>query len=285
VKPTDDAKLAALAKKFDNGNEHYTVQKIGGWSVVADSAENFQAVRAADSNALADSADFKAAMSQVGSAGFATVYASKTGVQQLPAKLQALVRVAGSPRWVAAGVDVTKDALHLDARTAGASTPAAYKPSLLRDVPSGAILAVSFKNVNQLLARIQAEPTLRASVPSYVTGLRTVRGEVVLYLAPGMLLRLSRSSCSRPIPRPPRSHSVLSLRKNAKSLPLHVERQGQEGLADQRGARFRSGNGDPSSTTAVQGRPRCGRCSGEGHMARIRRHPAARSDSAGARHR
>ena len=36
VQPTDEAKLSALAKKFDQGSEHYTVEQIGGWSVVAE---------------------------------------------------------------------------------------------------------------------------------------------------------------------------------------------------------------------------------------------------------
>jgi len=45
VRPTDVSKLQALAKKFDQGTEHYTVENIGGWSVVADSAASFQAVR------------------------------------------------------------------------------------------------------------------------------------------------------------------------------------------------------------------------------------------------
>src|SRR6266516_3545469 len=103
VKPTDVSKLQALAKKFDQGTEHYTVEQIGDWSVVADSAEAFGAVRdAAAGNSLADNADFKSAMSQVGDSGFATAYASGSGAAQLPAKLRALVRVAGSPRWVAA---------------------------------------------------------------------------------------------------------------------------------------------------------------------------------------
>ena len=48
VKPTDVAKLEALAKKFDQGTEHYTVENIGGWSVVADSAAAFQSVRDAN---------------------------------------------------------------------------------------------------------------------------------------------------------------------------------------------------------------------------------------------
>ena len=133
VQPTDEAKLSALAKKFDQGSEHYTVEQIGGWSVVADSAEAFQSVRNADSgSSLADTANFKSAMSQVGDAGFATVYASGSGVQQLPAKLQALVRVAGSPRWVAASITADKTALQIKARAAGGTSPAAYRPTLLR---------------------------------------------------------------------------------------------------------------------------------------------------------
>jgi hypothetical protein len=251
VKPTDDAKLAALAKKFDNGNEHYTVEKIGGWSVVADSAENFQAVHAADSGtALADNADFKAAMAQVGSAGFATVYASKDGVQQLPAKLQALVRVAGSPRWVAAGLDVDKQAVHIDARAAGGSTPAAYAPALLRDVPSGAILAVSFKNVNQLLARIQAEPTLRASIPSFVTGLRTLGGEGVLYLLPGTLLPVVTLEVKPADPAAAATSLRALAAKAAKTLPLHVERRGAKVFLTNAAPGF-----DPGSGSLVDDQP------------------------------
>src|SRR5713226_3505609 len=189
VKSTDEAKLRMVATKFDQGSEHYTVENIGGWSVVADSAAAFQAVRDAGSgSSLADNADFKSAMSQVGDSGLATAYASGSGVAQLPAKLRALVRVAGSPRWVAAGITADKSALHLNVRAAGATSPAAYKPALLRDVPSGAILAVSFKDVNQLLARIQAEPALRASLPPFLGGLSSLGGEGVLYLLPGTLL-------------------------------------------------------------------------------------------------
>ena len=151
----DDAVQEAWLK-YDR-TDTSDVENIGGWSVVADSAAAFQSVRdASTGSSLADNADFKSAMSQVGGSSFATAYASGSGVEQLPAKLRALVRVAGSPRWVAAGITADKSALHLDVRAAGASTPAAYKPALLNDVPSGAILAVSFKDVNQLLARIQA---------------------------------------------------------------------------------------------------------------------------------
>ncbi len=251
VKPTDDAKLSALAKKFDRGNEHYTVEQIDGWSVVADSAENFQAVRDAGSgSSLADSADFKSAMSQIGDAGFATAYASASGVQQLPAKLQALVRVAGSPSWVAAGINVDRNALHLEALAAGASTPAAYKPSLLHDVPSGAILAVSFKDVNQLPARIQAEPTLRASLPSFLTGLRSLGGEGVLYLMPGTLLPVVTLEVQPADP----AAAVTALRalaaQAAKVLPLRVERQGDKVVLTNAPPGF-----DPGNASLVDDQP------------------------------
>src|SRR4051812_8769439 len=228
VKPTDEAKLSALAKKFDQGSEHYTVEQIGGWSVVADSAEAFQSVRNADSgSSLADSANFKSAMSQVGDAGFATVYASGSGVQQLPAKLQALVRVAGSPRWVAAGITADKAALQLEARAAGGTSPAAYRPALLHDVPSGAILAVSFKDLNQLLARVQSEPLLRTSLPPFVAALRSVGGEGVLYLLPGTLIPVVTLEVRSSDPAAAATALRVVAAKAGNMLPLHVERHGK----------------------------------------------------------
>jgi hypothetical protein len=244
VKPTDVAKLQALAKKFDQGTEHYTVEQIGGWSVVADSAEGFAAVRdAAAGNSLADNADFKSAISQVGDSGFATAYASRAGAAQLPAKLRALVRVAGSPRWVAAGLTVDRGALHLDARAAGASTPAAYKPALLDDVPSGAILAVSFKDVNQLLARIKAEPTLRAAIPPFVNGLRSLGGEGVLYLLPGTLLPVITLEVQSAHPAAAATSLRALAAKAAQALPLHVERRGNKVLLTNAAAGVSPGSG------------------------------------------
>jgi hypothetical protein len=231
VKPTDVAKLEALAKKFDRGTEHYTVENIGGWSVVADSAAAFQSVRDANSgSSLADNADFKSAMSQVGDSSFATAYASGSGVEQLPAKLRAVVGIAGSPRWVAAGVTADKSALHVDVRAVGASSPAAYRPTLLNDVPSGAILAVSFKNVNQLLARIQAEPTLRAALPPFLTGLKSLGGEGVLYLLPGTLLPVITLEVQPPDPAAAATSLRALAAQAAKLLPLRVERHGNKVL-------------------------------------------------------
>jgi hypothetical protein len=253
VKPTDVAKLQALAKKFDQGTEHYTVENIGGWSVVADSASAFQAVRdAGKGNSLADDADFKTAMSQIGSADFATAYASGSGVQQLPEKLRALVRVAGSPRWVAAGINADKNALHVDARAVGALTPAAYKPAMLYDVPSGAILAVSFKDVNQLLARIKAEPTLRASLPPFLDNLRSLGGEGVLYVLPGTLLPVITLAVQSRDPAVAAKSLRAVAAKSAKLLPLRVERHGNYVLLTNAAAGTSPGSGSLMEDQSVK---------------------------------
>jgi len=216
-----------IEKRFDQVAEHYTVESIGGWSVVADSATAFQSVRNANSgNSLADSGDFKSAMSQVQDASFATAYATGSGVAQLPAELRALVRVTGSPRWVAAGINVDKSALHVDVRAVGASTPAAYRPALLHDVPSGAILAVSFKDVNLLLARIKAEPPLRAALPPFLGGLSSLGGEGVLYLLPGTLLPVVTLEVQSAKPEAAMTSLRALAAKAAKVLPLRVERHG-----------------------------------------------------------
>lgn len=244
VHPSDEAKLGAFAKKFDSGDEHYTVQKIGGWSVVADSAAAFQSVRDAGSgNSLADNGAFKSELAQVGDSGFATAYVAGSAVQQLPAKLQSLVRIAGSPQWLAARVDAGNHELRLRARVAGAKGPAAYKPALLQDVPSGAIAAVSFKNLNQLAARLKAEPTLRAMLPSYLDSLSSLGGEGVLYLLPGALLPVVTLELKANQPAAAAKAFSRLAARGAKLLPLRVERHGSKVVLTNAAAGTSQGSG------------------------------------------
>jgi hypothetical protein len=206
AKPTDEAKLRALAAKYDQGSEHYTVERIGDWSVVADSKEAFAAVRAAESGrSLADVATFQTAVDGFDSSGLAFVYADGAGLKALPGKLGALVRVGGSPSWVAARLAGEGKAIRLQVH-AGSSdfAPAVYRPQLLRDVPSGALLAVSFKNLNVLVQRLQSEASLRDALGGWEKLLgvsaaqlpATLRGEGVFYVAqsavvPTLVLELS----------------------------------------------------------------------------------------------
>jgi hypothetical protein len=213
VKPKDEAKLRTLAAKYDQGNEHYTVQHVGDWSVVADSEEGFQAVRNANAGtSLADTEEFKEAVSQLDGSAVAFVYANGALAKQLPANVRPFV---GSPRWFTGQVTGDKNELKLDVRATGWS-PATYKPTLLRDVPSDAILALSFKDAAQL--------------PFLKEYLRGITGEGVLYIAPGAILPVITLEVQ---PRDPAAAATM-LRKIAKkvgkNVPLVVERRGAKVL-------------------------------------------------------
>ena len=215
VKSKDKAKLQSLAKKFDQGDEHYTVEDIGGWQVVADSAANFQAVRdASTGSSLADSQDFKQAAAQLDGDALAFAYANGSVVQKLQANLRSLI---GAPRWLAARLVAGKHDLRLDVRATGGKAPAAYKPTLLRDAPSGSALAVSFKNVDEL----------RALLPSsFLPELKGLSGEGVLYVSPASLLPVVTLEV-RPKDPAAAAKSLRALANGAaKNLGLHVSRKG-----------------------------------------------------------
>ena len=231
VKPHDSAKLSKLAAMFDQGSEHYTVEQIGDWSVVADSAGAFQAVRTASSgDSLADDADYQSATSQLGGAALATAYATAKGAQTFPEKLRALVRVGGSPGWIAARLTSKDNAVRIDAHDSTAAGPAAYKPTLLRDVPSGATLAVSFKDVNELLARVKAEPALRAALPPLVTDLNGVTGEGVLYVVPGAILPVVTVEVRPHDPAAAATSFRAIATRLGNTLPLNVRQEGAKVL-------------------------------------------------------
>src|SRR5204862_381342 len=75
AKTHDEAKLRRLATSFDKGGEHYTVQSISGWSVVADSQQAFAQVKATGSGkSLADNASFRAAEATLNGNSLATAF-------------------------------------------------------------------------------------------------------------------------------------------------------------------------------------------------------------------
>jgi hypothetical protein len=191
VHSKDEAKLREFAEGFDSENEHYTVERIGGWHVVADSPEAFAAVRAAESGrSLADVGGFQRAMREVEGDSLATAYADGARLADVPGELGALFRVSGARSWVGARVFAEDNAAQVSIR-ADATAPV-YRPRLLRDVPSGALLALTFKDARKLLDRIQAEASLRDALGEYRTLLSdlapALQGEGVFYVAPGALI-------------------------------------------------------------------------------------------------
>jgi len=165
AQPKDDSKLKALAAKLSRGGERYTVQRLGDWSVVADSAEAFDAVRSARAGrSLADVARFKEASAELSGEALANVYVDAAAAGRL-SDAASFVRLVGSPRWISARVALEDRAARLSVWAGGLDpAPEAYRPTLLRDVPSGAILAVSFKDVDELLARLEGVPSPKDSL-------------------------------------------------------------------------------------------------------------------------
>jgi hypothetical protein len=184
AKPDDVGKLRTLATKVSEGNEHYTVEQIGGWSVVADSQELFGKVRTAQSGrSLADVAAFTSAWSSVSGDALARAYVNGDALASKPK----IVKLAGKPDWFAARVAADGDALRLEiASHPLAPTSAPTKQALLGDVPSGSALAVAFHGSSDLLA--QASSTkLGAKLPlKQLAPLLT--GDGALYVRPSGLI-------------------------------------------------------------------------------------------------
>jgi hypothetical protein len=180
TKPDDAAKLSALAAKLSEGSDKYTVEQIGGWSVVADSRELFDKARAAaNGSSLADSAAFKAAWSSVPGDALARAYVS--GAATTTAKRFGTLKLAGAKAdWYGARVSASGNALQLDVtrHPQGTVTPTA-RP-LLGDVPSGASLAVAFHGAGDLLAQLAATKVGSQLPVKQLAPLLT--GEGVLYL-------------------------------------------------------------------------------------------------------
>lgn len=184
----DETKLRALASKFDSGSDHYTVEHIGGWSVVADSQAAFDAVRSAGSGkSLADVPEFQAAAKALGGSSIAFAYASGAGLQKVASGMGSPAGGAGTSRWAAAQVTADGSAVRLKIRREPAPPAAAapYVPTLLQDAPSGALLAVSFKDARDGLKRLAGAVKLGLPLADVAPALR---GEGVFYLAQGVLI-------------------------------------------------------------------------------------------------
>jgi hypothetical protein len=154
TKPDDKGKLRALATKLSTSEERYTVQEIGGWSVVADAQDVFDRVRATQSGqSLADAAAFKTAWAQVGGDALFRAYATSGALAGLPR----IVTPGTGAQWFAVRAWADDDALRLDAvaKPQGAP-PATTTQPLLHDVPSGATLAVAFHGGADLSRRLSS---------------------------------------------------------------------------------------------------------------------------------
>ena len=139
TEPKDESKLKSLVAKLSTANEQYSVEQIGGWSVVADSQDAFTRIRGVQSGqSLGDTSSFRTAWASAAGDGVARAYATGRSV-----------------KWLAARLSADVDALRIDvvAQPSQALKPLAAH-SLLGDAPSAAALAVAFRGTGDLLQRL-----------------------------------------------------------------------------------------------------------------------------------
>ena len=240
AQPENVNKLRSLVAAYDQHAEGYRVEQVADWSVVADSQEAFDKVRQAESGrSLAGVPWFQDASDQVSGNALARAYASGDALRALPGAIGGLIRAGGSPRWVAARFAVEQGAVRLELHMGSPSpAPTPYSPQLLRDVPSGAVLAVSFKNLDRPLGRLAADPALRGSLHQLERYLGVpfarlapaLAGEGAFYVLPGTLLPIFALEVVSPHPQSAARvlHTVVTrLRvKTWNIIPLRVARYG-----------------------------------------------------------
>jgi hypothetical protein len=220
MQPKDESKLRRLVTEVLGPDAR--IQKIEGWSVVTDSAGASARVRAAHSGrSLADVAWFKDAKAELSGDAVAAGYGYGEGIQQLSDEVEAFARVLGSPQWVAARIGVAENAVRAQVHGGLPQTaPAAFRPRLLREVPSGAVLAASFKDAH----------VVRELLRVIGVSLGDFRGEGVLYVVPGALIPIVvlELESSRPLAAAVAlEHVAARIRsKTQGALALHVVTRG-----------------------------------------------------------
>ena len=245
TQPEDESKLRSLVATYDEHAEGYRVERIGDWSVVADSTEIFRQVRAAESGrSLADVPWFQQAHARVSGKAVARAYANGTALSVLPAQLRGLV--TGSPRWVAARLAVEDDAIRVELDAASVpSAPALYRPSLLRDVPSGAVLAVSFKDLDRSLGKLGTFGRMFGLLPERLAP--ALKGEGAFYVLSGVLIPNFALEVQSPDPdgaaNALRAVAATLRAKTGNALPLRVARYGSRVVLTNAPATLRAAGG------------------------------------------
>lgn len=190
----DEDKLRELVRK---GDEPAVVGEVDDWSAVARNQALIDRFRSAlDGGALADDAGFQAATDELPDEALATLYAD--GEEATSALEEAIrerggstgdLESAGRLEAGAAALEAADEGFRLTAffRTHGVSPEVTDVGRLLKDVPSGALLAVNFHGTRELADRFTSQ-RLGPFAEQFGSALRALasllQGEGVLYVRP-----------------------------------------------------------------------------------------------------
>jgi hypothetical protein len=197
TKPPLRAKLDALLGKADDDVETRSLED--GWVAIAKQQATLDAYEhALDGPRLADDDEFAGALDGLPGDALAAVFvrpgalnvsglSGPTGTA-LPAAL------AGGFRWAGAALTPADDGFSVEGTVRMDDAPAAYEPTLLRRVPGGAMLAVSFHGDERIFDTLSGEQGLGPFLPMVEGALGVeledllglVKGQGVLYVRPGL---------------------------------------------------------------------------------------------------
>jgi hypothetical protein len=202
MQPKDDAKFQALVKKLDSSDPTggpTVTRKIDGWTALSDKASSIDAAaKAHDGASLADDSTFQSAMSELPDDALAKFYVDGQALKnalQNSAGGSSFSTFSGTPRFIAGALEAKDDGIAFSAVAKGGQQPetASYKPTLLDQIPSGALACVSFDNLGKSIDQLASNPVVQRYVgtieQSFGVTLEQVadlfRGEGALYVRQG----------------------------------------------------------------------------------------------------
>jgi hypothetical protein len=144
---------------------------------------------ALDGPRLSDDDEFNDAIDDLPDGGLATVFARPGGLN--------VQGFSGAPTaaafdWFAASVAARDDGVEIDGEVRVDDEPKSYEPTLLRRVPAGAVLAVSFDGARDAFDKLAESPGLPLPPIEEVLGVKLedilglLEGQGVVYVRPGL---------------------------------------------------------------------------------------------------
>lgn len=196
TKPSLRAKLDALLGRADRPIASKTLED--GWVAVAEKQATLDAYEhALDGPRLADDKGFAAAVDDLPGDSLATLFVRPSGLNLsglAPATGAVLPSAsAGGFEWLGAALTAKDDGLALDGTVRMDKAPVSYEPTLLRQVPAGVVLAVSFHGSEEATRAVTG-----SSLAPFFGGfesalgvrlqdlLELLQGQGVLYVRPGL---------------------------------------------------------------------------------------------------
>jgi hypothetical protein len=198
TQPSDEDEFIRILESADNPPMH---MEKDGWIIFSESQAALDAVREAEEK-LADLQAYKDATAELPAEALAKGYASGVGIRSITGGGLGAGALGGAVpggvkgvRWASAALLAHDDGVEIEGYgLTGNGGASPYAATLTDDIPSGSVLALSFRNPGQALDQLGSAstfvvPAIEDALGVSVAELRAaLSGEGVLYVRPGTLI-------------------------------------------------------------------------------------------------